>query len=100
MRSGHLNLATPQRGEVLLHLGQGERLAVDDDVGAGALAQPRVGHGDDGGRGDARVAEQQQLDLLGVDLLAAAVDQVLDAALDGDVALAVDRVIAARSPVR
>ena len=36
------------------------------------------------------MAQQQQLDLLGVDLLAAAVDQVLDAALDGDVALAVD----------
>ena len=88
---GPLELGHAQRGEVRLHLGQRERLTVDDDVRAGALAQPRIGHGDDG-RGDhAGVAEHQQLHLLGVDLLAAAVDQVLDAALDGDAALAVDR---------
>src|SRR5439155_1130580 len=40
--------------------------------------------------GDARVAQQQQFDLCGIDLLAAPVDDVFDPALDADVPLAAD----------
>jgi hypothetical protein len=75
---------------VLPDLGQGDRFAVDHQVGAGAFAEPRVGHGHDGGFGDPRVAQQQQFHLFGVDLLAAPVDDVLDPALDADVPLAAD----------
>src|SRR4029077_12464786 len=68
----------------------GQRFAVHHDVGAGAFTEPGVGHGDGGGAGDPRVAQQQQFHLAGVDLLAAPVDDVLDPALDADVPLAGD----------
>src|SRR6202035_3382018 len=52
------------------------------DVGAAALAQSGVGHADQGDLGNGGVTRDQELDLFGVDLLAAAVDEVLDTALD------------------
>jgi hypothetical protein len=82
---GHLELA-----EVLPDLGQAERFAPHHEVGAGTFPEPGVGHGDGGGVDDPRVAQQQQFDLFGVDLLAAPVDDVLDPALDADVPLAAD----------
>ena len=81
-RSGHLNFATSRAREVVAQVLEGDGRAVGGEVGAAAFPEPRVGHRDEGGLDDVRVGEQQQLDLLGVDLLAAAVDEVLDAALD------------------
>ena len=57
-----------------------------DDAGAHALAEIGVGHGDAGDVLHRRMRQDQVLDLLGADLLAAAVDQVLLAALDHVVA--------------
>src|SRR5690606_6687098 len=71
-----------QRGAVQLVLGA----PAGDDVGAGALAEVGVGHGDDGGVVHRGVRQDVVLHLVRRDLLAAAVDLVLDPALDGDVA--------------
>ena len=62
-----------------------------DDEGAGALAEAGVGHRDDGGLAYGGVAQEQELDLLGVDLLPATVDDVLDPPLDEQVLLALER---------
>ncbi|EYT83418.1 hypothetical protein CF54_07490, partial [Streptomyces sp. Tu 6176] len=62
--------------------------AAQDDVGAAAFAEVVVGDGDDGDVVDRRVAEDDVLDLLGGDLLAAAVDLVLAASFDDEVAAA------------
>jgi len=59
------------------------------DEGAGAFSQPRVGIADQRGREHRRVLEQQVLDLDDRHVLAAADDDVLDAAVDADVALVV-----------
>ncbi len=75
------------------HLGEAE-LAVPgraDDEGAGALAEPLVGHRHDRDLAHRRVRVQQLLDLGDRDLLAAAVDHVLDPAGDPQEAVVVDR---------
>ena len=52
------------------------------DVNAAALAQSGVGHADQSNIGDGGVTREEKLYLLGVNLLTAAVDEVLDPALD------------------
>jgi hypothetical protein len=46
------------------------------------LAQSGVGHAGQGHLGHGGVMREEEFDLFGVDLLAAAVDEVLDAAFD------------------
>src|SRR5690606_22818977 len=75
--------ALAQEGE---EFAPGGRLAAGDDVGAGAFAQVGVGNGDDGGVVHGGVGEDVVLDLLGADLLPAAVDLVLGPPGDDDVA--------------
>ena len=60
------------------------------DDGDDALAPLLVGHPDHRGLGDRRVLEQDVLDLGGGDVLAAADDRVVGAALDEQVALVVE----------
>src|SRR6266508_3831198 len=62
-----------------------------DHEGAGALLEPRVGHGDDRHAGDLGMGEQQVLHLRDGDVLAPADDQILRASGDGEVAFAVER---------
>ena len=54
------------------------------------LAEALVGRGDHADLGDAVEAEQQLLDLLGADVLAAADDDVGHAVGDGEVAVVVE----------
>ena len=61
---------------------------VQHDAGARLLAEDRIGHGDDADLPDLGEAEDQVLDLVAADLLAAAVDEVLPAAFGVDVAAA------------
>jgi len=60
------------------------------------LAPFRVGAPDDGGKRDLRQRADDRLDLRRIDPFAAGLDEILGAAGDDEVALAVD---AARSPV-
>ena len=53
-----------------------------DDEGAGLLAVDGVRHGHDADVGDIRMAADQPLDLFRADLFAAAIDVVLDPALE------------------
>ena len=82
-RSGSLNRATPAasidaRTSSRVSGGAGP----GHDVDADPLAQLRVGHRDGGHLGDGGQLVDEVLDLLGGDLLAAAVDHVLVPALD------------------
>ena len=88
-RSGSLNLAISLARRNVDQLRERRRIGVagcSDDAGAHPLAQDRVRHRDAGDVLHRRVGQDQVLDLLGADLLAAAVDQVLLAALDHVVA--------------
>ncbi len=62
----------------------------DADDRADLLAEPFVGHADDRGFGDVRVLVQRGFDLGGVDVLAAADDDVLQAVDDVEVAVGVE----------
>ena len=73
-----------------LHASQIERLAgTQHHKCAGAFAQPRVRISDDRRRKHGGMLEQQVLDIEDRHVLAAADDDVLDAAVDADVALVV-----------
>ncbi len=86
-RSGSLNLAISLRLQERDQFLQRQRPArAQDHAGAHLLAHRRVGHRHAGHVLHRRVHQDQVLDLLGADLLAAAVDQVLLAALDDVVA--------------
>ncbi len=74
---------------MFLYLLHRQGLARRDEIGAGPLAEALVGHRHDGG-GDPGMAQEKALDLLGADLLAAAIDQVLQAALDHEAPLATE----------
>jgi hypothetical protein len=75
---------------VLEEFGRGGRGALDElDIGAGHLARMGVGLADGAGEGHGRVPDQRLLDLGGVDVVAAADDDVLGAARDPDVAVGV-----------
>src|SRR5712691_7396268 len=72
-------------------LGERGRLAGSrDHERAGALLEARVGHPDDGDRGDLRVRKEQVLDLGRGQVLAAADDEVLRAAGDREVSVLVE----------
>ena len=93
-RSGQYCLATLEPVEVARasRRGRSRRPPVEDREGAGALAEALIGHRDDRHLLDTRrVAVQQLLDLGDRHLLAAAVDDVLDAPGDAQVAGGVDR---------
>ena len=66
------------------------RAGGEGDVGDGHLAGVDVGPADRRGRGDLRVGEQRVLDDRGVDVVAAADDQVLGPAGEADEAVLVD----------
>src|SRR5699024_10641202 len=89
----------PALAQEAQQFGAGGRLAARDDIGAGALAEERVGHGDHGGVVHPRVGEQVVLHLVGGHLFAAAVDLVLGAAFHDDVAGAVEAVRGERDRV-
>src|SRR5579872_3542208 len=77
--------------EIALHGLEVENGAgLGDHEGARPLAQTLVRHGDDRDFADSRVPVEQLLDLRYGDFLAAAVDDVLDAPRDPDVAALVD----------
>src|SRR5262245_4757471 len=65
----------------------GCRAARDGD--ADALAEPRIGHGETGDPLHLAMAQCQRLDVGGIDVVAAANDEVLEAALDFEVAVLV-----------
>src|SRR5262249_17938094 len=67
------------------HLGRG-RL----DEGDHAAAEPLVRHADDRGAGDTWAARERALDLLGIDVLAATDDHVVDAADHVELAVLVE----------
>src|SRR5690606_9339940 len=66
-------------------LGPGDQL----DIGAGQFAREGVGLADGGGGGDLGVGQQRVLDLGGVDIVAAADDQILGAPGDPQIAVGV-----------
>lgn len=70
---GPFELGHAEIVEVDLDLSHGEWLPASDEVGTGALPESLVGHGYDGRADDVGVAQQQYLDLFGVDLLATTV---------------------------
>src|SRR5690606_11841339 len=73
---GKLEFRDPLREQELAELRQRQGAArLQHDEGARLLAEHRVGHRDHAAGVDPRVLEDQVLDLVAADLLAAAVDQ-------------------------
>ena len=66
------------------------RSVVRDDVGADPLADDRIGHGDDGGHGDAGMREDLLFDRGGTDVVPAANDEIGRATDDAEVVVFVD----------
>ena len=72
---------------------------MQDDSRADVLAEPRMGHGECRRLANRGVAEQRPFDIVGRDLLAAAIDDFLGAADDREQALLVDAAeVAGRQP--
>src|SRR5437660_170125 len=78
-----------EKGDQLRRGGGGA--GVEDDGGADILAQPWMRYGEGRGLAHGRMTQQRLLDVVGRDLLAAAIDDFLGAADDGEDTLLVDQ---------
>ncbi|CAJ7666223.1 Uncharacterised protein [Burkholderia pseudomallei] len=83
---GNLERGEPVVAQMPLQRERGRRGRARDDERARALAEQRIGHRDERRVADLRMREQQVLDFLGGYFFAAAIDLVLVAALDDEVA--------------
>ena len=73
-----------------VELGRPGRLAGGDDAGEHRLAPARIGQADDAAIGDAGMGGERGLDLLGVDVLAARADHVVDPPAQPEIAVGLD----------
>ena len=82
---GPFELRDTASGKKLAHRGKRESLSISQrQKCARPLAENRIGHRHHGGGADRRMRDEVRFDFLGVDLFAAAVDQVFDSSLDDE----------------